>query len=206
MAELSKNTKPKTKSGEIIILGSHRLMCGDSTKPKHIKRLLDGKKPDMIFTDPPYGIDYTAIKNRAKIKGDNLNDLKNLLMPIMELDCKTRYICGHWKTFKDYIEVLGLPGTLIVWNKSQEHNRAMRGHNFHLYNPRHEFIYYYGSQKHKAGLYEENVWNIPNEVKANHPTIKPVRLCARAIKNSSNISDIVLDLFGGSGSTMIACE
>ena len=67
-------------------------------------------------------------------------------------------------------------------------------------------MYYYGSQKHKAGLYEENVWNIPNEISEEHPTIKPVSLCIRAIRNSSIKNNIVFDPFLGSGSTLIAAE
>jgi hypothetical protein len=160
----------------------------------------------MIFSDPPYGIDYTAIKDRAKVTGDSLTELRHLLEAVAQIPCSAKYVCGHWKTFREYTEVLGMPKTLIVWNKSQQLNRIMKGHNFHLYNPRHELIYYYGSQKHKAGIYEENVWNVPNEVKLDHPTIKPIRLCARAIKNSSSVGGAVLDLFLGSGSTLIAAE
>lgn len=205
-AELVKISKPKARCGELIKLGSHLLMCGDSTKKQNLDKLLASQVPNMVFTDPPYGIDYAAIKDRAKVKGDTRKELTKLLRAINQIDCSTKYICGHWKSFSQYIEILGLPKTLIVWNKSQQFNGNMKGHNFHLYNPRHEFIYYYGSQKHKAGVYEENVWNISNEVKPDHPTVKPIRLCARAIRNSSNIGDIVLDMFGGSGSTLIACE
>ena len=106
----------------------------------------------------------------------------------------------------DYVNALGTPDTLIVWNKSHQSNGLMKGHNFHLFNPRHEFIYYYGSQKHKAKLYEENVWNIPNEISEDHPTVKPVSLCMRAIRNSSLKNDIIFDPFVGSGSTLMASQ
>jgi DNA modification methylase len=157
----------------------------------------------MILTDPPYGIDYVAFKNKARVSNDTTKDLAKVLRVIANANCKTMYVCGHWRTFIDYVKVLGPPATLIVWNKS---NSSMKGHNFHLYNLRHEFIYYYGSQKHKRGLFEENVWNMPNQILKDHPTVKPVALCIRAIRNSSSKNDIVFDPFLGSGSTLIAAE
>jgi DNA modification methylase len=204
--EFQQIVEPQTKPGELIKLGPHRLLCGDSTKKKDLEILLGGCRTNMVFTDPPYGIDYVAIKNKAKVAGDNLIDLKKLLRAILKVPAEIRYICGHWRSFNGYTKVLGLPATLIVWNKSHEANKVMSGHNFHLYNPRHEFIFYYGSQKHIRGVYEENVWNIPNKVIPEHPTVKPIKLCKRAILHSSNIGEIVVDLLGGSGSTLIACE
>ena len=205
-SEIQNINKPITKRGDIIELGSHRLLCGDSTKKNNVHKLLGQEKPDMIFTDPPYGIDYVAIKDKAKVPNDSSEKLNRLLKIIKDINCNTKYICGHWKTFEDYINVLGPPATIIVWNKSQQSNSSMQGHNFHFYNPRHELIYYYGSQKHKTGLYEENVWNISNEISDDHPTIKPVSLCIRAIRNSSIKKDIIFDPFLGSGSTLIAAE
>jgi DNA modification methylase len=197
---------PITEEGDILELGSHKLLCGDSTRKDSILKLLGEEKPQLVFTDPPYGINYTAIKDRAKVSNDTSRCLARLLKVIADIDCDTKYVFGHWKTFVDYVKVLGLPATLIVWNKSQESNSAMKGHNFHLYNSRHEFLFYYGSQKHKKGLYEENVWNISNEISDNHPTVKPVSLCMRAIRNSSLKNDIIFDPFLGSGSTVIAAE
>ena len=204
--ELRNITKPITKRGEIIELGSHRILCGDSTGKNNISKLFAKEEPDLIFTDPPYGIDYVAIKDKAKVSNDTSKSLARLLKVVADTNCNTKYICGHWKTFVDYAKVLGPPAALIVWNKSQQFNSSMKGHNFHLYNPRHEFIFYYGSQRHKTGLYEENVWNIPNEISTDHPTVKPVSLCIRAIRNSSAKNGIVFDPFLGSGSTLIATE
>jgi DNA modification methylase len=205
-SELLKITKAITKRGEIIELGKHRLLCGDSTKKSNIGKLFINEKPDLVFTDPPYGIDYIAIKDKATVSNDTSKQLVKLLKVILNVICKTKYVCGHWKTFSVYEKILGPPTTVIVWNKSQQSNSSMKGHNFHLYNPRHEFIFYYGSQKHKAGLYEENVWNISNEISKEHPTIKPVSLCIRAIRNSSIKNNIVFDPFLGSGSTLIAAQ
>ncbi len=205
-SELQKAAKPVTRRGKVIELGPHRILCGDSTKRRNVDKLFGHKKPDLVFTDPPYGIDYTAIKDKAKVSNDSSKQLTKLLKVLANSTCKTRYICGHWKTFSDYVRVLGPPATVIVWNKSQQSNSSMKGHNFHLYNPRHEFIFYYGSQKHKTGLYEENVWTIPNEISDDHPTVKPVSLCIRAIRNSSVKNDIVFDPFLGSGSTLIAAQ
>lgn len=203
-SELQSFKKPVTKHGEIVELGPHRLLCGDSTRKNNISKLFGKKRPDLIFTDAPYGISYVAIKDKAKISNDSSKNLARLLKVVADTDCETRYVCGHWKTFVDYVRALGPPATVIVWNKSQQSNSSMKGHNFHLYNPRHEFIFYYGSQKHKVGLYEENVWNISNEISIDHPTIKPVSLCMRAIRNSSVKNNIVFDPFLGSGSTLIA--
>ena len=205
-SELQKAAKPVTRRGKVIELGPHRILCGDSTRRRNIVKLFGDQRPDLIFCDPPYGIDYVAIKDKAKVSNDSSKHLARLLKVLTHFKCKTMYVCGHWKTFSDYVRVLGPPATVIVWNKSQQSNISMKGHNFHLYNPRHEFIFYYGSQKHKAGLYEENVWNIPNEISDDHPTVKPVSLCIRAIRNSSVKNDIVFDPFLGSGSTLIAAE
>lgn len=204
--ELNSITEPVTKSGEIIHLGKHRLMCADSTKPKNINVLLNGKSVDLLFTDPPYGIEYSAIKDKAVVAGDNTKDLIKILRAIKQIDCRTKYVFGHWKTFNDYVKILGPPATVIVWNKSQQSNSSMRGHNFHLYNPRHEFLFYFGSQKHKAGLYEENIWTVANEIALDHPTVKPASLAMRAIRNSTNIGDLILDMFMGLGSTLIAAH
>jgi DNA modification methylase len=205
-SELRNMRTPVTKRGEVIQLGPHRLLCGDSTRKNSISKIFGKEEPDLVFTDPPYGIDYVAIKDKATVSNDTSKSLASLLKVVADMSCHTKYVCGHWKTFVDYVRVLGTPDTLIVWNKSQQSNSSMKGHNFHLYNPRHEFILYYGSQKHKAGLYEENVWNIPNEISTDHPTVKPVSLCIRAIRNSSSKNDIVFDPFLGSGSTLIGAE
>jgi DNA modification methylase len=205
-SELRNIGKPVTKRGQVVQLGSHRILCGDSVRKNNISKLFGKEEPDLIFTDPPYGIDYVAIKDKARVSNDTSKCLARLLRVVTDIRCNTKYICGHWKTFVDYVKVLGLPAALIVWNKSQQSNSSMKGHNFHLYNPRHELIFYYGSQRHKAGLYEENVWNMSNEISTDHPTIKPVSLCIRAIRNSSSKNDIVFDPFLGSGSTLIAAE
>ncbi|MHC4331873.1 MAG: DNA-methyltransferase [Planctomycetota bacterium] len=202
--QLDQIGEPKSRPGELIELGPHKLLCGDSIRRQNVERLLAGEHIDMILTDPPYGVDYVAIKNGATVTNDNRRYLRKLLRAIRRVQSPIKYVFGHWKTYAEYVDVMGLPGTLIVWNKSHASNGSMRGHNFHLYNPRHEFLLYYGPQKHKAGLYEENVWNIPNEVIDDHPTVKPVKLCLRAVQNSSNVGDTVLDLFGGSGSTLIS--
>jgi DNA modification methylase len=205
-SELRNTDKPVTEQGQVIQLGPHRILCADSCRKSNISKLFGDEMCDLIFTDPPYGICYVAIKDKARVSNDTSKRLAKMLKIIADADCNTKYICGHWKTYVDYVGALGPPATLIVWNKSQQSNSSMKGHNFHLYNPRHEFIFYYGSQRHKTGLYEENVWNIPNEISPDHPTIKPVSLCIRAIRNSSAKNDIVFDPFLGSGSTLIAAE
>jgi ParB-like chromosome segregation protein Spo0J len=113
-SELRSINKSITKRADIIELGSHRLLCGDSTRKSNVLKLLGEEKPDMIFTDPPYGIDYVAIKDKTNVRNDSSKKLSRLLKVIAETDCDTKYVFGHWKTFVDYIRVLGMPDTLIV--------------------------------------------------------------------------------------------
>ncbi|TRO52766.1 hypothetical protein E2P63_03100 [Candidatus Bathyarchaeota archaeon] len=205
-SELKNITKPVTKRGEIIELGSHKLLCGDSTRKNNILKLFSKAGPDLILTEPPYDIDCADIKDKAKVSNDSTKSQARLLKVIADTNCNVKYICGHWKTFIDYVRVLGFPDALIIWNKSPQPNDSMKWRNLYLYNPMHEFIFYYGSQKQKAGLYEQDVWNIPNESSADHTKTKPVSLCTRAIRNSSVQNDIVFDPFLGGGSTLIAAE
>lgn len=160
---LNSQYEPKTKPGELILLGEHRVFCGDSTNPEHISRLIGQAEVNLTFTDPPYGIDYRAIKDGANVAGDNVFDLRKTLYAIAGIDCSVKYICGHWRTFVEYVEILGMPDALIVWNKSYQSNRRMQGHNFHLYNPRHEFLFYYGKEKKIkkiAELHNKNVQDV----------------------------------------------
>ncbi len=196
--------EPISKLGEVYQLGKHRLMCGDATKNDDVEKLLDGNKPAMLFTDPPYGVDYMSRqpkKTWGKIKNDNLEGenmtlfLRDSLLPYLT----NAYICCNWKCYADFYAALGLPRNLIVWDKGS----VGLGWGYRY---QHEFVLFYGEIK-KVGN-ESDIWQIKRDPTINytHPTQKPVGLAARAIRNSSKMNDIVLDLFGGSGSTLIACE
>jgi DNA modification methylase len=196
--------EPKSKLGDIYELGHHRLMCGDSISIDDVDKLMDGKKADMVFTDPPYGIDYQDIKkNHKKIAGDeSLSNVKDLLSLILVLDIPM-YLCCNWKCFSAFEEAMHeagkYPKSCIVWDKK------VRVQNLDKFYKRHEFILYHGEFGGQKTL-DGDVWICDREVRKDHPTAKPVELCERAIRYSSENADIVLDLFGGSGSTLIASE
>jgi DNA modification methylase len=196
--------EPKSKLGDIYELGHHRLMCGDSISINDVDKLMDGKKADMVFTDPPYGIDYQDIKkNHKKIAGDeSLSNVKDLLSLILVLDIPM-YLCCNWKCFSAFEEAMHeagkYPKSCIVWDKK------VRVQNLDKFYKRHEFILYHGEFGGQKTL-DGDVWICDREVRKDHPTAKPVELCERAIRYSSENADIVLDLFGGSGATLIAAE
>ena len=185
-------TEPVTKRGDIWQLGRHRLMCGDSTMIDDVDKLMDGKKADMVFTDPPYGLGGYAGRSGKfnAIKGDD-EDVEKFYQCIPKT--KERYIWGNWQVLKTVIQEQ--PRDVIVWVKN----------NFGMgkgYRGQYEICFYFGNFDGS----DSDVWQIDKDVNYKHPTQKPVALAARAIKNSSKLEDIVLDLFGGSGSTLIACE
>lgn len=210
----------KTKPGDVYELGDHRLMCGDSTVLEDAKKLMNGEISGMIFTDPPYNIDYGVSKNpKHKIR-----TIKNDKQTIDEwIDFNKKLIC----IFKEFnagdIYVWGAPGydgmrqrilfcetgihwsATIIWKKQQlvlspaKYQRK--------YKPCFYGWFEKGKSSYSGDRKQTEVWDIdrPHNSKL-HPTMKPIELCEKGINNSSEINDLVLDLFGGSGSTLIACE
>lgn len=196
--------EPKTKLGDIYILGNHRLMCGDSTSIDAVEKLLDGSRPDMVFTDPPYNIDYQGVKDkREKIKNDKMDDaaFKDFLTQSL-YSCETMYVCCSWQyshLFKEAMEAIGRkPKAMIVWDKV---NPAQ---NLDKYFKQHELIYYYGDFGGHKTL-RGDVWTLKRQRNTVHPTMKPVELIQMALEDQVG-KQVVLDVFGGSGSTLIACE
>jgi len=181
--------EPKSKLGDIYQLGRHRLMCGDSTDKATVEKLMNGVKADMVFTDPPYGIDYSGRGENTsnKILNDNIDPTE---FYNIGNDIEERYI---WGRVENYIHLHEKPRDIIIWKKN---NFGMgRG-----YRGQYECCFYYGAFNGS----DSDVWEIAKDTKYLHPTQKPVQLCARAIKNSN--PKTVVDYFGGSGSTLIACE
>ena len=214
--------EPKTKLGDIYILGNHRLMCGDSTSIDAVEALMDGQKADMVFTDPPYGVSYTGGHNQKKREGiiaDTLqgNDLTDLFADA--LLCATMVTKDHsafyiWyangkavETFASFSKLPLKVRAVLCWYKVKSGLGAFMSQYIPNYEP---CIYAYkdGCSPQWFGASDEKtVWELKKEAKNEyHPTQKPIELPERAIKNSSKSSDLVLDLFGGSGSTLIACE
>ena len=191
------------RGGDIFSLGNHRLKCWDSTKIEDVDDLLDGVDIDMVFTDPPYNIGYSWIKDKRSIENDKMSDsdfisfLKNSLLP-----CPTSYVCCSWQyshLFKEAMTELWMPPkAMIVWNKV---NPAQ---NLDKYFKQHEIIFYYG----KFGWEKTLRWDIrecKRQKNTIHPTMKPIELIAMALKDNPDKKK-VYDGFGGSGSTLIACE
>lgn len=180
---------PKSELGKIYQLGRHRVMCGDSTSQTDIDELLGGAEPDMVFTDPPYGMNYSGRGENTSntIIGDDIDptEFYNLGTHIKE-----RYVWGRVENYKHLIEE---PRDTIIWKKN---NFGMgRG-----YRGQYECCFYYGDFSGS----DSDVWDFAKDSNYEHPTQKPVGLAARAIKNSQ--PSIVIDYFLGSGSTLIACE
>ncbi len=204
------------KEGDIIELGKHRIMCGDSTKKDNVDKLMNGQKADMVFTDPPYGVGYTGgTKKHEMIKNDDIDlmpfmtDIYKQLIRIINKKCSL-YI---WFASKYAPEVM-LPARIsfnisymLIWNK----NHAQFGNIGSHYKMKHEPCLYMKSLKGthnwqgntKAVTILEHNRAVKNEF---HPTQKPVELVENCIINSSVNNQICIDLFLGSGSTLIACE
>jgi DNA modification methylase len=205
----------KSKLGDLYQLGDHRLLCGDATKKEDVERLMSGDKADMIFTDPPYGVNYIGgSKKREPLVGDT-KGFEIYYRTIGEhldfvKDCASVYVCFAGMNSVEVFSALRESGlnlkNIIIWAKNNA-QFGMLGANYHQ---KHEPILF-GCKGKKYKWYGPNnevtVWEISRASKNEyHPTQKPVELVARAIRNSSFITAAVLDIFLGSGTTMIACE
>lgn len=217
--------EPITKRGDVWILGEHRLMCGDTTMFDDVRKLMRDDCAAMIFTDPPYNVNYgstmkDSIRYHAgtlggrKIMNDNLGDgfpqfltdsLSNLLM-----FCQgAAYVCMSSSElhtlYNAFIAAGGKWSTFIIWAKNTfTLGRAdyQRQYEPILYGWNADKPHYWCGDRDQSDVWEYNK-PIRNDL---HPTMKPVELVERAVLNSSKSGDIVLDGFGGSGSTLIACE
>lgn len=195
---------PVTVEGDVWILGRHRLMCGDSTSVDAVDKLMDGKKADMVFTDPPYNIDYQGVKDkRDKIKNDKMSDddfVDFLGQSLMS--CETMYVCCSWQyahLFKQAMtDIARSPKAMIVWNKVNPAQHLDK------YFKQHEIIFYYGDFGGHKTL-RGDVWELKRQKNTVHPTMKPIELIDMAMVDQPN-KKIVYDAFGGSGSTLISCE
>jgi DNA modification methylase len=191
--------EPITKPGDLWILGNHRLLCGDSTDVLAVERLMDGKKADMVFTDPPYGFNYTKKSDGASIANDGSEFEQVIADAFALVQVDTAYVCGDVKTARAFLRAtscLGEPKNCIVWVKPIQHR-------MHRYEPCHELIWFWGDNG--SPFYGANVFEAKREIQKFHPTVKPVELVEYCL-GSHKDKKLVLDLFGGSGSTLIACE
>jgi len=222
------------KRGNVILLGNHRLMCGDSTSSEDVGILMQDEKADMCFTDPPYNIGFSGTMSCTSkdgkiitmkdgynvpnsqyenIKNDNKDSksfnifIKKILNNIRLFTSGGWYICFSSSTLNELlnplIELNMKWKSIIIWNKNQSPMGG--GHYRKKYEP---IVYgYFENIFHGKDYSEDDVWDFQRTLKNDlHPTMKPIPLVTNAIKNSSKQNDIVLDLFGGSGSTLIAAD
>jgi DNA modification methylase len=204
-----------TKPGDVWLLGRHRLVCGDSTKSETYRVLMDGKKANLVVTDPPYNVNYEG--SAGKIKNDNLGN--------------EAFYSFLFDAFKNMEEVMAQDASIYVFHADTEglnFRKAFAEAGFYLsgtciwkkqslvlgrspYQWQHEPVLFGWKKKGKHIWYSDRkqstIWEYDKPKKnGNHPTMKPVALMAYPIINSSMSGCIVLDPFGGSGSTMMACE
>lgn len=228
------DVEKRCKQGDLWILGEHRLLCGDSTNIQHVERLMAGDNADMVFTDPPYNIgfkgalsstskdgklvkmadgysnpnsNYDDIENDNKSKEEFNSFVSDILTLIQQYCMGGWYICFSSKTIDQILNPLISVGmgwkSIIIWNKNQS---PMGGGHFRKkYEP---IVYGYFKNNFYGKEYaEDDVWDVDRTNKNDlHPTMKPVSLIEKAIGYSSVSKGSILDLFGGSGSTLIACE
>ena len=206
---------PVSKGGDVWLLGKHRLVCGDSTKEETYVTLMDGKKANLVVTDPPYNVNYEG--GAGKIKNDNMDNDKFYQFLL--------------DAFRNMEKVMAADGSIYVFHADTEglnFRKAFSEAGFYLsgtciwkkqslvlgrspYQWQHEPCLYGWKKKGKHQWYSDRkqttIWEFDKPKKnGDHPTMKPIPLIAYPIKNSSMSNCIVLDPFGGSGSTLIACE
>lgn len=240
--------EPRCKQGEIWKLGRHTLMCGDSTNPEDVKKLMAEEAADMVMTDPPYNVAISNSKG-MKIENDDMDneDFKEFLLKAFEnLEASLKeggafyvwYASRNHIPFEAALKEHGLTvRQQLIWNKSSFVFGRQDYHWKHepcLYGWKEGASHYFVDDRTQSTIIEdknidlkklkkEEMLKLLEEIYSDkvsttvidedkvivnslHPTMKPIRLIARLIKNSSRPGELVLDLFGGSGSTLIACE
>lgn len=221
--ETPEHVEPRCKRGDLWKLGNHRMICGDSTDATVIDELMDGTKADMVFTDPPWNVNYGADDKHPSwkprtIMNDSMStedffefmDKSFRAMNKASKEGAMTYVVMSAQEWGNLMLTLAQNdyhwSSTIIWNK--DHLVLSRKDYHTKYEP-----IWYGWKEGEARLCpledrkQSDVWDFDRPIKSEeHPTMKPVPLVARAVTNSSKKDNVVLDLFGGSGTTMIACE
>jgi DNA modification methylase len=196
--------EPKTVLGDLYEIGEHRLLCGDSTDSDQVAKLMNGQKADMVFTDPPYNIDYQGVTkgNHEKIANDKMSDedFTQFLYDALNINSDTFYVCCSWQyshLFRKALEDLQKPvKAFIVWDKinpAQHLDKYFKQHEIILYHGK------FGGQKTVRG----DVWQTKRQKNTVHPTMKPIEIIEMALNDNTDKKNIY-DAFLGSGSTMVA--
>lgn len=224
----SAHVETRCKAGDIWQLGEHRLMCGDSTETNDVKKLMGGAVADMLLTDPPYNVSYSS-KNEFLNKYEKGNSIQTEI--INDAMSSEDFKIFLTKAFKCAFDVLKKGGPFYVWHATQEQlnfvialnenglivrqqliwlkNNMVLGlqdyqwkHEPCMYGWKKGASHYFTNDRTKTTVIDCNKPNRNGE----HPTMKPIELMGECVNNSSKEGELVLDLFGGSGSTLIACE
>jgi DNA modification methylase len=224
--EVPEKVEPKSKLGDLYKLGDHRLLCGDSTLIDSVQKLMSGHQADLVVTDPPYNVSVNdPDQNQGRNRRKNFLTIANYKMSDEDFEqFLISVFTNYFSALKEgssiyvfYSDSMTIPflttfskagfhfAQNCIWNKQQF---VMTRKDYHY---KHEPVMYGWKQGQAHNWYSDrkqvSVWNFDRPFKNElHPTMKPIDLIEYPILNSSNKGDIVLDLFGGSGSTMIACE
>lgn len=201
---------PVTKPGDVWLLGKHRLMCGDSTSIDAVDTLMDGGKADMVFTDPPYGVEYQSNMRTKSEKFEVLaNDDQFLdIAPIIEMFSKGWvFVWTSWKVQNKWIDLFagfGYPTNIVIWHKPGGGIGDLKK----TFSSDYEVALVWHRGAELCGKRIGSVWTINKDGASTyvHPTQKPVALSEEALDKTTKQGAVVLDLFGGSGSTLIGCE
>ena len=203
--DVPEEVKTDIKEGDVIEIGDHRLMCGDSTDPKQVDRLMKGIKADMVFTDPPYGVSYDGINNDDR---EGLEELLTSAFTNYKANSKegASVYCFHSDRCGDIFHSVFRKfchfSSMIIWVKESIVLSQTD------YQSKHEPCLYgwfdNGTHKWYSDRKQQSVWESKREKIEGHTTPKPISIVAKAINNSSKSKSVILDLFLGSGSTMVA--
>jgi DNA modification methylase len=210
--------EPVTQSGDLWVLGDHRLLCGDSTDEDSFARVLTGKRADLVWTDPPYGVSYTGKTDEAltiendELVGDDLEALLAESLGHVVAACRAGavwYVAApagpNFLPFAKVLTSLGVWRQTLVWAKDAF---VLGRSDFHY---RHEAIFYGwapgAAHQPPPTRTQDTIWEVARpKASREHPTMKPLELVVRALETSCNRGDLVLDPFGGSGTTLLAAE
>ena len=216
--EIEPPKEPKAKLGDIYQLGRHRLMCGDSTNVEDVEKLMNGSQADLLLTDPPYNVDYEGkTKEALKIENDHMGDdsFYQFLYDIFTnayavmKDGASFYVWYASKEVVNFTKSITEAGLTVkqelIWNK----NSMVMGRQDYQW--KHEPCLYGWKETASHNWYSDRkqttVIDIDRPTRNSlHPTMKPIPLFDYLIKNSSKKGDVILDLFMGSGTTLMACE
>jgi DNA modification methylase len=202
--------QPVTVLGDVWILGKHRLMCGDSTSIDAVDKLMDGQKADMVFTDPPYGVEYQSNMRTKSDKFDVLaNDDQFLdVAPIIEMfSTGWVFVWTSWKVQNKWVDLFagfGYPTNIVIWHKPGGGIGDLK----RTFSSDYEVALVWHRGAELCGKRIGSVWTINKDGASTyvHPTQKPVALSEEALDKTTRKGAVVLDLFGGSGSTLLGCE